>query len=404
MLVGWIGHRISNMMTGPQKKRLIWVSFIDPVETLDAATWIETTRALNELDWDVTLIGNRREKFVNIQGVSIRCYSAPDIYFIRKLIYHLKIIRFILSQWGSIDIVMFHQISAPWILLLRLIPFYQLNKRPLFMMDTRDLPDLVDGNIRSRLHLQFYWVAHWLANRFADKQVAITPKMAQMVKIPPQKYVGSWPSGVDLETFGTLHHNRRWPRPGDPVQLIYIGSLVQKRNLVPLSQAVIKANEEGMKFKLLIIGTGTEQPLISPLAKLSEGAVDLLPPVPHQDIPLFLAKAHIGVTSLPLPFDKKYEASSPVKIFEYLAAGLPILATQNYCHTHVVGSGRYAFWIKEPIVPEIKAALCQIWKHRGTLSDLGQAALEDAQKWTWQQAAKKLNNALNLAIDGASVG
>ena len=55
-----------------------------------------------------------------------------------------------------------------------------------------------------------------------------------------------------------------------------------------------------------------------------------------------LAAADIGVTSLPSPDDVKYEASSPLKLFEYMAAGLPVLATSNRCHTDVVGAGGYA--------------------------------------------------------------
>ena len=60
-----------------------------------------------------------------------------------------------------------------------------------------------------------------------------------------------------------------------------------------------------------------------------------------------LAKMHIGVTSLPDVDDEKYAASSPIKLFEYMASGLPMLATANPCHTDVVGDGSYVFWIDE---------------------------------------------------------
>ena len=43
-----------------------------------------------------------------------------------------------------------------------------------------------------------------------------------------------------------------------------------------------------------------------------------------------------------------FGVSSPIKLFEYLAAGLPILATRIDCHTNVVGNADCAVWLDEP--------------------------------------------------------
>ncbi|MEM7330580.1 MAG: glycosyltransferase family 4 protein [Chloroflexota bacterium] len=377
-------------------KQFIWVSLIDPVTTLDAATWVDTSREIENYGWSSTLIGfGDSDSVVRVRGVDAVTFSIPDIYFVRKLIYHLKIVRFILKRWWSTDVVMFHQISAMWLLPLKLLGIF--GKRPLFIMDTRDLPDIVTGNTRTKIHLQFYWFAHWLANLFADKQIAITTKMAEMVKIPNQQLVGVWPSGVDVEKFSHLRSKRKWPRENDPIHLIYIGSLIQKRNPQALCEAVIQANGCENRFKLSMIGSGAEVPHLKEIAKKSNGAVEILPPVAHDDVPTLLAQAHVGVTSLPNADDVKYEASSPVKLFEYMAIGLPILATTNYCHTHVVGNGRYAFWVAEPTTQDIAKSLQQIWECRNELPALSQDAFADAPKWTWNRAAEKLANALDSA-------
>lgn len=377
-------------------KHLIWVSLIDPITTLDAATWVDTSRELAKFGWQSTLIGfGNEDGVVQVRGCDVYCFSIPNVYFIRKLIYHLKVIWFLLQRWKQTDVVMFHQISAMWLLPLKIVRW---GKRPLFIMDTRDLPDIVTGNLRTKIHLKSYWFAHWLANIFADKQIAITEKMAEMVKIPSKQLVGVWPSGVDIDNFKTFTQARVWPTAIEAVRLIYIGSLIEKRNPQVICQAIIEANNEEMKFELLMVGSGAEESALKTLANASNGCVQILPPVPHEDIPRWLAKAHIGVTSLPSVDDVKYEASSPVKLFEYMAIGLPILATKNYCHTNVVGNGRYAFWIDEPTVPEIKKTLKHIWESRQSLPQLSCEAQQDAPKWTWERASEKLATALNIAI------
>jgi hypothetical protein len=105
---------------------------------------------------------------------------------------------------------------------------------------------------------------------------------------------------------------------------------------------------------------------------------------------------------LPDPNDGKYDASSPIKLFEYLAAGLPILATSNQCHTDVVGNGRYAFWVTQISEEAFLGALRDIWQERKNLPAFGWEAMAAAQGWTWAAAAKKLQAALVYGTSRAS--
>ncbi|RIK24389.1 MAG: hypothetical protein DCC51_00260 [Anaerolineae bacterium] len=107
-----------------------------------------------------------------------------------------------------------------------------------------------------------------------------------------------------------------------------------------------------------------------------------------------LAQAHVGVTSLPEVDDIKYEASSPIKLFEYMAAGMPVLATSNKCHTDVVGDGRYAFWADDVSEETLLATLRLVWAERDQLAQLGREAQSDVLAWTYAANAAKLKAAL----------
>jgi glycosyltransferase involved in cell wall biosynthesis len=304
---------------------------------------------------------------------------------------------FLLAEWKSLDVILFHQMSAPWLLALRPLRRLEGGRRPLLMMDTRDL-NPAGGGWRDKLRVSFYALAHWLANHWSDGQTAITERMADLVKIPPRLLFGTWPSGVIPERFAPAYLARCWPAPGEPIHLVYIGRLQGERNLMNLSVAVDRMNAQGTDFILSLVGDGPEQPALERFAHQAGERIRVLAPVPHEKVPELLAEAHVGVTSLPPVADQKYQASSPIKLFEYMAAGLPVLATRNACHVDVVGNGKYAFWAEDASVDGLCEALQAIWDAASSLQDRGQEALEAAQAWTWGESARQLKLALETGL------
>jgi glycosyltransferase involved in cell wall biosynthesis len=382
---------------------LIWVLYATPGVALGLTTRLEVTRELRELGWRVDLVLEGPRDCRDVQGVEVISIPKPRIYLLGYLVFQLRALCLLFQWWTEVDLILFHQNSAPLLLPLRLVRTLIGGQRPLLVMDTRDL-NPIQGGLRIRLRVWFYRMVHWLANHWADGQTAITERMAELVQIPSKQLWGIWPSGVTPSHFASAQGARHWPSGDEPVRLIYIGNLLPERNIMLASQAVEKAHALGMKFILTIVGDGAERPALESFASGTLGRVRVLPPVPHDQVPAVLAGAHIGVTSLPPPGEVKYQISSPIKLFEYMAAGLPVLATRNVCHTDVVGDGGYVFWAKEADVQSIVGALGQIWRERAALEHLGHEAATAAQSWTWRASAGKLAAALEygLACGGPS--
>jgi glycosyltransferase involved in cell wall biosynthesis len=105
----------------------------------------------------------------------------------------------------------------------------------------------------------------------------------------------------------------------------------------------------------------------------------------------------VGV--IPFPDEPKFQVSSPLKLFEYMASGLPILATRIVCHTDVIGDGKYVFWAETSEVDKIAAALRFIWLSRDSLEELGKQAVSAAQDWTWHESARKIKVALERGLE-----
>jgi glycosyltransferase involved in cell wall biosynthesis len=222
--------------------------------------------------------------------------------------------------------------------------------------------------------------------------------MANLVHIPKNRLLGTWPSGVNLEHFTPSQVMRKWPAAGDAIHLIYIGALLHERNLLPMCQAVEKANASNMKFQFSLYGDGTARADLEDFSRKTAGRIKIFSAVPHDQIPFVLAQAHIGVTSLFFTDEKLFQASSPIKLFEYMAAGLPILATHMACHSDVIGNGEYVFWVKQVDLPSLVTVLQQIWDAQTSLSEMGSLAATATSNWTWHASAMKLKEALEYGL------
>ncbi len=229
-------------------------------------------------------------------------------------------------------------------------------------MDTRTLhmPDVKNETLRGRLRRWFLELMNTVANYWTDGQTAITTRMAKSLKIPEQRLWGVWTSGVHLDQFVSAIHVRQWPRQGEAIHLLYVGSLSLERNIHSLCQAVIQANQTGMKFVFTVVGSGEAQEYLEQIARDSDGSVVIKAPVPRYEVPSVLAQGHLGV--LPFPDEEKFRVSSPIKLFEYMAAGLPILATRIVCHTDVIGNEPFVFWAEQADPQGFLNALRQIWR------------------------------------------
>jgi glycosyltransferase involved in cell wall biosynthesis len=165
-----------------------------------------------------------------------------------------------------------------------------------------------------------------------------------------------------------------------------------------MCQAVEKANGDHMKFKFSLYGEGSARADLVAFSQQTEGRVTVFSPVPHDQIPEVLAQAHVGVTALFSADEDLFKASSPIKLFEYMATGMPIFATRISCHTDVIGDCSCAFWAENSTVEGLTAALRELWDDGCSLANRGCMAAGLVQGYTWAASAKKLANALEYGL------
>ena len=372
---------------------LVWVYPVDILSTFNAAPRLEITKEMRKLGWKVDLVSSGSRGKHMFQGVEVLCFPRPNVYLIRQMIFHLRVIGYVLQNWNSINVILFTEMSTLWIMPLRLLCIFS-KKHPLFVVDIRTVPmeSANKATLKDKLRGQLSLAMSRLSNWLADGQTAITQRMADLLDIPHEKLWGTWPSGVNVEKFSGTINERQWPAPEDPIVITYIGTLHYERNLMALCEAVVRANQDGMNFELLLYGEGTEKDDLQAFANQHPDAIRVHNSVPHDQVPGILARAHVG--ALPFPDEEKYRVSSPIKLFEYMGAGMPILATHIVCHTDVIGTGEYVFWAEDAGVNGLLDALQRIWSARLALPAMGEKSLSAASNWTYEASAGRLHKAL----------
>lgn len=116
--------------------------------------------------------------------------------------------------------------------------------------------------------------------------------------------------------------------------------------------------------------------------------------VPNSELPLYQAASDVLV----LPYGKQVTASSggdiaaytnPLKMFEYLASGRAILASKLPVLNEVL-DGRNALILPAKDVEVWAATLTRLENHPAEREALGKAARETAQKFSWEQRARRV--------------
>ncbi len=368
-------------------KKLLWVYYGSLDKTLSSATWVETSAELIGLGWDVTLAAADLPADCREARLKLLPLPKPGLYFGGYLIFHLAVAFHLLFHKNSYSAILFNQHSVPFIIPVAL--FQRLfRRRPVYVMDIRSVP-MMTGTERSKRWQSLFAISEKLANRHADSITAITLPAAQAARVPAAKLSGIWPSGVRVQSYQAAARQRTWPEGPAPIRFIYIGALHADRNLFEFIEAVQTIRQAGAALEFVLIGSGPEEAkLRAYIERHPDAGIILKPAIPHSQIPAELGLAHVGV--LPFPDDLKYQVSSPVKLFEYMAAGRAILSS-DLPVLHEVLDEHNAILVPPP--PEGEPAWYAALERLAALPELRQRlsaqARRDVERYPWIERAKK---------------
>ena len=116
--------------------------------------------------------------------------------------------------------------------------------------------------------------------------------------------------------------------------------------------------------------------------------------VSHDDLPALLKR--IDVATAPYPkIDDFY--FSPLKLFEYLAAGRAIVASRIGQIDGIIRDGGNGLLVEPGSVEELTGALHRLLADAGMRHELGAAARKSAQAYDWSEIAQRITGIASQA-------
>lgn len=309
--------------------------------TVDAAFQFtsknELARAVRKLGHEIETVVAYRENRTSLDGFSVVEYiHTPPSSLIRKFVFHWKML---LTVWKTdADIIMFGFQAAHLILLARL--GWIGRSRPKFILDIRTVPVDVSAGFVGRIELWRYKLGIKLADIFCDGITVITPMLGETVKpalVRLKNRIGVWSSGVNLQQFEQQGPNmKKQLKLEDKRVLLYHGVLSPNRGLQNAIRAVSLLRDELPELEFLFVGDGYGREELELLGKELhlDDRIKFTGKVPYKDIPQYIRTADLAI--LPFPNIAWWEVSSPIKLMEYLAMGIPVVATDIAAHRFVI--------------------------------------------------------------------
>ncbi len=195
------------------------------------------------------------------------------------------------------------------------------------------------------------------------------------------------PNGVDTARFGS---HVRGVLPGAPgaVTLGFVGSLRPWHGVERLVAAFLRLRKEGLPVRLLIVGDGPMFDSIRSACAEAAEAVVFAGAVSPQEVPGLLASMDVAVA--PYPRMESFYFS-PLKLFEYMAAGLAVVASASGQVQEVISDGTTGLLYEPDDSEALCAALRSLVTDAGLRERLGAQARQRAeQEHRWERVAGRI--------------
>lgn len=344
--------------------------------------------AFKQLGWEVTtfIVGDRSPRKFTAAG-SQRALSggvlrtlAADL--VRLTLGAVNARRAWRELGGEVDWV-YERLavlqSLGWIFKRRGIPWILETNGPLFYEAKTERKAIVLGRVARWLEVKAYQECDVLVCiSDAVKEIAL-----REAKIQPGKAV-VMPNGVDTTFFDPERCRPERLFPNFTVG--FVGTFFPWQALELLLEALAELRAEGLDISVVLVGDGVMREVWESRAKqLGVSAnVAFTGMVPWEEVPQTISGFDVAYSGH-VQMGKGGMYHSPLKIYEYLAMGKPIVASAFADARMAIRDGETGFLFRGGEKDDLKRALTKAYRAREELPGMGIAARRDAvnlHSWT----------------------
>jgi len=265
---------------------------------------------------------------------------------------------------------------------------------------------LKSNSIINRILVFLIQEAEKMATKYSERIVSVTPQIsAYMIQNYhcSQEKVKIIPNGVDTKKFYPIYDEAllgQWKeRLGilkEEIVIAFVGNMAPWQGVDTLIESALRLLLKKRGLIFLIVGEGRlKDALIHKVANsgFAESFV-FTGMVNHNDIPFLVNIADICVAPIVSKRNKMTFTGSPIKVYEYIACGKPVISSkfEGLEFIEHEGVGR----LTEPgDVTDLEEALENLVNDPQMRADMGQKGAQIAQqKYDWAWSVKKIEEIL----------
>ena len=187
-------------------------------------------------------------------------------------------------------------------------------------------------------------------------------------------------NGVDLSRYHSDNMHSK--------KIIFSGAMYAHRGIDMLLNAVPNIIKQVPDTKVILLGSGSEFESLKEISQqknISEN-VDFKGWVDREEIHEYLSQAQIGIG--PLRLTDVTNNALPIKVLEYMASSLPLIAMKNTLPSDVLVDGKNGYFIENE--DELASKIIFLLKNSKTCTEMGQKSKDMVSKFDWSHVAEAI--------------
>jgi glycosyltransferase involved in cell wall biosynthesis len=170
--------------------------------------------------------------------------------------------------------------------------------------------------------------------------------------------------------------------------LIYCGIISYHRKIDLLIKAFKKVSTNNKDVKLLMVGAGVSLLDMQNLSKQLniEDRIIFTGSVPYVEVRDYIGMADIGLSFIPI--NNNYNYNPPLKTFEYLACGLPTVATKTESNCKIIRDGLSGILVNDA-PSDFADAICKLLADKRMQNFLSRNSRKSILKYDFNQITHK---------------
>lgn len=229
-----------------------------------------------------------------------------------------------------------------------------------------------------------------LTYRWADKIICVSDAskdhLVEIWDVDPAK-IEVMPNGVDLQLFSPLSDDPRFRADigvGSSPVVMFVGGLQPWHDLSALVSSFVRVKGRVPEAKLVVVGDGPGRRLLEDQIDAAgiRSSVIITGLVSQSEVPRFLSIA--DVATIPYPTLPKEIWFSPLKLYEYMAAGKAVVASKGGQISQVIRHARDGLLVEPGDVEGFARAIVLLLGDADLRAELGRNArgkMEAGHSW-----------------------